>query len=59
MVSGVGDFKASRFSVGDMFGAYKGTRAILGRCVKAQAREYEEWLTRAILHAVLGDLNIK
>lgn len=52
----LGDFKARRYSGGGMFGGYKGTCAILGRCVKALGRDVAEWLANPTRQAVLGDL---
>lgn len=52
----LGDFKARRYSGGGMFGAYKGTCAILGRCVKTLGRDVAEWAAHPTAHAVLGDL---
>lgn len=52
----LGDFKARRYSGGGMFGAYKGTCAILGRCVKTLGRDVAEWMTHPTAKAVLGDL---
>lgn len=52
----LGDFKARRYSGGGMFGGYKGTCAILGRCVKALGRDVGEWLAHPTSQAVLGDL---
>ncbi len=52
----LGDFIARRYSGGGMFGAYKGTCAILGRCVKTLGRDVAEWLARPTSKAVLGDM---
>ena len=52
----LGDFKARRYSGGGMFGGYKGTCAILGRCVKALGKDVAEWLAQPTSQAVLGDL---
>lgn len=52
----LGDFKARRYSGGGMFGAYKGTCAILVRCVKALGRDVAEWLDNPTAKASLGDL---
>ncbi len=52
----LGDFKGRRYSGGGMFGGYKGTCAILGRCVKALGKDIAEWLTHPASKAVLGDL---
>ncbi|MFZ2171048.1 MAG: hypothetical protein WAW61_15595 [Methylococcaceae bacterium] len=52
----LGDFKARRYSGGGMFAGYKGTCAILGRCVKTLGRDVAEWLIHPASQAVLGDL---
>ena len=52
----LGDFKARRYSGGGMFGGYKGTCAILGRCVKTLGKDVAEWLAHPTPQAVLGDL---
>jgi len=52
----LGDFKARRYSGGGVFGGYKGTCAILGRCVKALGKDIAEWLRHPTSQAALGDL---
>lgn len=52
----LGDFKARRYSGGGMFAGYKGTCAILGRCVKTLGKDVSEWLAHPTPHAMLGDL---
>lgn len=52
----LGDFKARRYSGGGMFGAYKGTCAILGRCVRTLGKDIANWLRNPTSKAVLGDL---
>ncbi len=52
----IGDFMARRYSGGGFFGAYKGTCAIMGRCVKALGRDIAEWLQNPTRHAALGDM---
>lgn len=52
----IGSFKGRRFSGGGLFGGYKGTCAIMGRCVKALGRDVAEWLRRPSQNAILGDL---
>lgn len=52
----LGDFKARRYSGGGMFGGYKGTCSILGRCVKTLGKDVAEWLAHPTPQAVLGDL---
>lgn len=52
----LGHFKARRYSGGGMFAAYKGTCAILGRCVKTLGKDIASWLSNPSANAVLGDL---
>lgn len=52
----IGSFKARRFSGGGMFGGYKGTCSIMGRCVKTLGRDVAEWLRHPSQNAILGDL---
>lgn len=52
----LGDFKARRYSGGGMFGAYKGTCAILGRCVQTLGKDVAAWLAHPSSKAMLGDL---
>lgn len=52
----VGSFKARRYSGGGLFGAYKGTCGILGRCVKTLGSDIAGWLANPTHNAVLGDL---
>lgn len=52
----LGDFKGRRFSGGGMWGQYKGTCAILGRCVKALGKDVANWLSDPDNGAVLGDM---
>jgi hypothetical protein len=52
----LGDFKARRYSGGGVFGGYKGTCAILGRCVKTLGRDVAEWIAHPTAQAVLGDM---
>ncbi len=52
----LGDFKGRRYSGGGMFGGYKGTCAILGRCVRALGKDVAQWLANPVSNAVLGDL---
>ena len=40
---------------GGAFGGYKGTCAILGRCVKAIGKDVGEWLLAPKMNAKLGD----
>lgn len=50
-----GTFTAMRYSGGGAFGAYKGTCAILGRCVKAIGKDVGGWLLAPSMNAKLGD----
>jgi hypothetical protein len=50
-----GTFRATRFSGGGVFGGYKGTCAILGRCTKAIGKDVAEWLKSPTMNAKLGD----
>jgi hypothetical protein len=50
-----GTFTATRYSGGGAFGGYKGTCAILGRCVKAIGKDVGEWLQAPKMNAKLGD----
>lgn len=52
----LGDFKGRRFSGGGMWGQYKGTCAILGRCVKALGKDVANWLSDPESGAILGDM---
>jgi hypothetical protein len=50
-----GTFTAMRYSSGGAFGGYKGTCAILGRCVKSIGKDVGEWLLAPKMNAKLGD----
>jgi hypothetical protein len=52
----LGDFKARLNSGCGMFGGYKGTCSILGRCVETLGKDVTEWLAQPAPQAVLGDL---
>ncbi len=52
----LGDFRGRRYSGGGMFGAYKGTCAILGRCVRTLGKDIAAWLQNPSSKAVLGDM---
>ena len=52
----IGTFKGRRFSGGGVFGGYKGTCSIMGRCVKALGRDIAEWLRQPTNNAILGDM---
>lgn len=51
----VGDFTGSRYSTGGVFGGYKGTCSIAGRCVKTLGKDIAEWLRQPSSSAHLGD----
>ena len=50
-----GTFTATRYSGGGAFGGYKGTCAILGRCVKEIGKDVGKWLAAPSMNARLGD----
>lgn len=50
-----GTFTAMRYSGGGAFGGYKGTCAILGRCVKAIGKDVGGWLLAPGMNTKLGD----
>ena len=50
-----GTFTATRYSGGGAFGGYKGTCAILGRCVQAIGKDVGGWLMAPSMNAKLGD----
>ncbi|WP_303903331.1 hypothetical protein [Thiohalomonas denitrificans] len=50
-----GTFTATRHSGGGLFGGYKGTCSILGRCVKALGQDISRWLESPYMDARLGD----
>jgi hypothetical protein len=51
----VGNFEASRNSMGGAFANYKGSCAVLGRTVKALASDVNGWLRSPSKDASLGD----
>ncbi|MCK4842141.1 MAG: hypothetical protein KAT04_09715 [Methylococcales bacterium] len=51
----IGGFRASRYSGGGMWGAYKGTCNILGRCVKVLGKDVSKWLANPTHNALLGN----
>jgi len=52
----LGDFKARRVSSGGAFAEFKGTCAILGRCVETLGKDVAGWLKNPTPNAVLGNL---
>ena len=48
-------FTATRYSTGGMFGGYKGTCAIVGRCAKTIGKDIAGWLKSPQDDANLGD----
>ena len=51
----VAGFTAKRYSGGGMFGGYKGTCSIVGRCAKAIGKDIARWLESPTDGAHLGD----
>jgi hypothetical protein len=51
----VGNFKATRYSGGGVFGAYKGTCAIVGRCAKSIGKDIANWLENPQKDSALGN----
>lgn len=51
----IATFSGSRFSTGGVFGGYKGTCSILGRCTKAIGKDIAGWLIDPEPNALLGD----
>jgi len=51
----IGTFRATRLSGGGVFGGYKGTCSILGRCAKALGADVAKWLEAPSMNAKLGD----
>jgi hypothetical protein len=51
----VGSFTATRFSGGGVFGGYKGTCAIVGRCARAIGKDIADWLRDPKPDSRLGD----
>lgn len=48
-------FRGSRTSGGGAFSGFKGTCAILGRCVKSLGRDVARWLRNPVMDASLGE----
>ncbi len=51
----IGSFTAARYSGGGAFGGFKGTCAILGRCIEAIGKDIAAWLKDPTMHAMLGN----
>ena len=51
----VARFSAKRFSSGGVFGGYKGTCAIIGRCAQTIGKDIANWLQNPKNGAQLGD----
>lgn len=51
----VGSFTASRYSGGGVFGGYKGTCSIIGRCAKAIGKDIAGWLENPQKDSKLGN----
>ena len=51
----IGTFVGSRYSGGGMFGGYKGTCSILGRCIKTLGNDIAKWLVNPTMDARLGN----
>jgi hypothetical protein len=51
----IGNFTAARYSGGGVFGGYKGTCAIVGRCAKAIGKDISNWLKSPGKDSRLGD----
>lgn len=49
-------FEASRASMGGFMGGYKGTCALLGRCIKTLGKDIAAWLKDPVDEAILGDM---
>lgn len=51
----IGSFTAARFSGGGAFGGFKGTCAILGRCIQTLGKDIARWLEEPTMNAMLGN----
>lgn len=51
----IGSFTARRYSGGGVFGGYKGTCGIVGRCAKAIGKDISRWLENPQMDSKLGD----
>ena len=51
----VSRFRAKRYTTGGVFGGFKGTCSIIGRCARAVGRDIATWLRNPKDGALLGD----
>ncbi|HEY5658794.1 MAG TPA: hypothetical protein VIY27_13475 [Myxococcota bacterium] len=51
----IGNFEATRYSGGGVWGAYKGTCAIVGRCAKTIGKDIAQWLENPQKDSKLGN----
>ena len=51
----VGDFTGSRYTTGGAFGGFKGTCALVGRCVKSLGKDIGQWLKNPAPGSSLGN----
>lgn len=51
----IGTFTASRYSTGGMYGGFKGTCSILGRCIQTLGSDIAKFLEKPKMDARLGD----
>lgn len=51
----VGTFRAKRYSTGGVFGGFKGTCPIIGRCAQVIGKDIGQWLQAPAMNSELGD----
>ena len=51
----IGDFTGSRYTSGGLFGGFKGTCSLVGRCVKTLGKDIGQWLENPTMGSSLGD----
>jgi len=51
----IGSFTGARYSGGGAFGGFKGTCAILGRCIETLGKDIATWLKDPTMNAMLGN----
>jgi hypothetical protein len=51
----IGSFTGARYSGGGAFGGFKGTCAILGRCIETLGKDIATWLKNPTMNAMLGN----